>query len=280
MLHLIKMTRPINLAIGLGTALTAILCTSTFLPLIWIIFYCLTFVFIGAAANIHNDIIDIEIDKINRPKRPLPSGATSIQKAKIASLTLAFFSFLSSVNMGILGIVLFIFLSISLYFYNSYAKKKPLIGNLMVAFLCTTPFLSLLLWTQLNSELIFSSFFAFLFTWLREWLKDLEDFEGDRQNGAITLAVYLGIRKTLLALNILWILSIFSLSLPWIFNWFNSFFQYSALFILLPWHLIGIFKLKSSKKSLSYASMHLKLMILVGMISIIVDQIFYATPHP
>ena len=34
-------------------------------------------------AMVHNDIIDLEIDTINAPERPLPSGRVSMREAKI-----------------------------------------------------------------------------------------------------------------------------------------------------------------------------------------------------
>ena len=47
-----------------------------------------------AFGNILNDIFDLEIDKINRPSRPLPAGKISVRSAKIladicADITLA-----------------------------------------------------------------------------------------------------------------------------------------------------------------------------------------------
>ena len=39
-------------------------------------------------AMIHNDIIDLEIDKINAPQRPLPSNKISIRQATIYAIIL------------------------------------------------------------------------------------------------------------------------------------------------------------------------------------------------
>ena len=52
--------------------------------------------FITAAANAWNDYRDIEIDKINQPKRPLPSGLVSPRSALIFSLVMTAVSILAS----------------------------------------------------------------------------------------------------------------------------------------------------------------------------------------
>jgi len=46
-----------------------------------VLFLSLGLLFLVSFANVHNDIIDFEIDKINRPKRPLPSSRMSIKAA-------------------------------------------------------------------------------------------------------------------------------------------------------------------------------------------------------
>ena len=47
-----------------------------------------------SVGNIHNDLLDIETDKLNRPTRPLPSGKISIKTTKISILILSIFTLL------------------------------------------------------------------------------------------------------------------------------------------------------------------------------------------
>ncbi|MCK4529793.1 MAG: UbiA family prenyltransferase, partial [Candidatus Marinimicrobia bacterium] len=74
----LKLARPANL--GLVSFVTLI--TSSFFspfPSIWrllLTIICVTF--ITAAGNALNDMCDIEIDRINKPNRPLPSGLITV----------------------------------------------------------------------------------------------------------------------------------------------------------------------------------------------------------
>ncbi|MGA2875543.1 MAG: UbiA family prenyltransferase, partial [Nitrososphaerales archaeon] len=48
----------------------------------------LTGFFLTSYSMISNDIYDLEVDKVNQPNRPLPSGAVKLQSAKYISLLL------------------------------------------------------------------------------------------------------------------------------------------------------------------------------------------------
>ena len=50
--------------------------------------------------NALNDILDIEIDKLNQPNRPLPSGKISLNNAKMITAVLMFFSLFCLVYAG------------------------------------------------------------------------------------------------------------------------------------------------------------------------------------
>ena len=50
--------------------------------------------------NALNDILDVEIDKLNQPNRPLPSGDISLNNAKFLTAILMCFSLFCLVNAG------------------------------------------------------------------------------------------------------------------------------------------------------------------------------------
>jgi len=77
---LLAITRPVNcLVAGLAALLGYIVATGTLVPFALILF---PVVFaITAAGNVFNDLCDLEIDRINRPDRPLPSGKVSPRAA-------------------------------------------------------------------------------------------------------------------------------------------------------------------------------------------------------
>jgi len=149
--------------------------------------------FLLAFANTHNDIIDFEIDKINRPKRPLPGGKINFKTARIV----AFACFLAAIILGFISgfefALLFTAIGILCFAYNKFLKGLPLVGNLAVALLTTTPIIvPMLKFKFLQPELLNLAFFAFMLTFAREITKDIEDSEGDKALGLKTLPVLLG----------------------------------------------------------------------------------------
>jgi len=156
-------------------------------------------IFIAAAGNILNDILDIEIDKINKPNRVLIGNFISISTAWKAYFFLNFIAIFLATWIGGRSIGFFFGIAILLlFFYSKYWKKQIFIGNLIVAFLCAwvlvefwwmeraglTKYWSWILWAYI--------FFAFFSTLFREQIKDLEDIEGDRQEGCKTLPIVVG----------------------------------------------------------------------------------------
>src|SRR3954466_6413321 len=91
---------------------------------------------LAAAGNMHNDVIDLPIDRINRPDRPLPSGRIAPRAAlAVASITFAAslaLAFALGRDQGYLVAAM----GLLLYFYNVNLKGMPLAGNLAVALLC------------------------------------------------------------------------------------------------------------------------------------------------
>jgi 4-hydroxybenzoate polyprenyltransferase len=157
------------------------------------------------AGNLHNDLTDLEIDKINRPDRPLASGRLTPRDAWIATIgatALALLLAALAPNAGALlfggpfadptpHLLLAAAIASLLALYNRRLKGLPVVGNLAVALLCTTPFL----WSgfpHLSPRQWAATLPAFLFTLVRELLKDIEDLPGDGARGLRTLPVLLG----------------------------------------------------------------------------------------
>jgi 4-hydroxybenzoate polyprenyltransferase len=151
-----------------------------------------------AFANTHNDIIDFEIDKINRPNRPLPSGKINLKTANTAAFAWLFLAVILGFVAGFEFALLFTIVGALAFIYNLYLKGLPLIGNCVVALLTTTPVIIPIIkfgWPQ--TELLNLAFFAFMLTFVREVTKDIEDMEGDKVRGLKTFPILLGIKTSL-----------------------------------------------------------------------------------
>ncbi|MCW9094558.1 MAG: UbiA family prenyltransferase, partial [Ignavibacteriaceae bacterium] len=79
---ILKITRPVNIIITfVSVIVAAVICLPDKLPGMNVLLAAVSAALTAASGNVLNDIIDIDIDKINRPNRPLPSGKINITEA-------------------------------------------------------------------------------------------------------------------------------------------------------------------------------------------------------
>jgi 4-hydroxybenzoate polyprenyltransferase len=197
--------------------------------------------FLVAFANAHNDIADFEIDKINRPERPLPSGKISIKASYRILCILFFFTMFFSVLASIEFAFLFFIACLLSIAYNRFLKGLPLVGNFTVALLATTPVVIPIINFGLPQvELSLIAFFAFMLTFVREITKDIEDMEGDKSKNLKTFPLLVGINMSLALVFIcqLQCLMLLALFKPFLLAGVAPFFVLSAICaILKKWHL-------------------------------------------
>jgi len=162
-----------------------------------IIFAAISASFIAAAGYVINDFFDLPIDQVNKPYRILPSGKITPKSAYMYSVFLFFAGiFFSYFTLSFWCVGLALFNSIALFYYAKFFKMSFLTGNLIVAYAAGSTFIfGGLSSGNLKNSLIIA-FYAFLYTLIREFIKDAEDIEGDAEHGAKTLAVIAGRRNT------------------------------------------------------------------------------------
>ncbi|RLG88309.1 MAG: MFS transporter [Thermoprotei archaeon] len=171
--------------------------------------------FISAAGYVINDYFDIEIDKLNKPYRPLPSGRVSPSEAYRLSIALFIIGIALSAWIGIVVLLFTVANAILIYIYSYKLKKLGLIGNLVIA-LCSsnTILFGSLAFIESNNQSFTAllpsiplAVIAFLLVLAREFVKGIEDYIGDKEHGVHTLAVIIGPRKsvfiTLITISIL-----------------------------------------------------------------------------
>lgn len=139
---------------------------------------------VTGAGNVFNDYADIEADKINRPKRLIPSGAVSRNSAFTFSITLFVLGNLCAGLINGLCLTLALINSALLILYSLFLQHKILIGNIAIGYLVGSlflfggaVFLNGKIWTVLVLMIL-----AMLANIAREIVKDLEDLEGDRKS--------------------------------------------------------------------------------------------------
>ena len=264
------MARPGNAAIAVVTlAAGYFLASAEFVPANFLA-DALAMAFAVAFANIHNDILDFEPDKVNRPDRPLPSGRVSTRAAKLAALLCAALSLAVALPLPGLWAPHFAFyvpLLLALYLYNRAFKRFPLFKNMVVAALCATPLLRVALLPHADvSKLYPAMAFAFLYTFAREILKDLEDAPGDAAAGIDTFPVIVGREMPERLASLLVLAAWLMLPLPVLLKSYQPAFLL-ALLPLTPVSLVILLATRSEnyRKAQKFA----KIAMLLGLVALI-----------
>ncbi|BDS10332.1 geranylgeranylglycerol-phosphate geranylgeranyltransferase [Aureispira anguillae] len=231
---------------------------------------------IAAAGNIINDILDVKIDTINKPKRVVVGRVLTQQAAWRGYVLLNLLALGLALIGGEWGIGLFFLTAILLlYFYSKKWKKQALIGNLVVALLCALVIVEFwwiersFLTIYWQTILLSYAAFAFLSTLARELVKDIEDVEGDQKMNCQTLPIQYGLataqKGILLVLLLLFILLF----------WEGLFLYQNGLLLafvyimscLIPWLFFLLYKTQKAKTKLDYTDLsgQLKRYMLLGL---------------
>lgn len=172
-------------------------------------------VLIAAGGYVINDIKDIEIDKINKPKTRIIEKQISEEHANWLYWGTTIIGAIISIYMAFwvekpLWFLLFPIAVFMLWSYSVYFKKSYLVGNIIVSFFAAGvagivlfPEVFCLVLTEINQKTIFLIgiflgyiFFAFSSTMMREIVKDMEDSEGDKAEGASTFPIVEGLKMS------------------------------------------------------------------------------------
>lgn len=252
----------------------------------------LSTVLIAAAGYVINNIFDQNTDNDNKPNSVIVGKSISEANAytiyvSLNSLGVAIGFYLSNVIEKPGFAAVFILIAATLYFYATSWKQMMLIGNVVVALLLSfsiiiigvfdlfpvvnpenQPFLA-----NLFSILIDYAIFAFCINFIREIVKDIEDMDGDYNQGMSTLPIIIGKSRTIKIVLGLSFIPLF-LMLFYIHKYlFPLVFVtvFMLMFVVAPLLLfiVKIWNAKSQKEFYNL-SMLLKWILFFGIVSILV----------
>jgi 4-hydroxybenzoate polyprenyltransferase len=170
---------------------------------------------IAAGGYIINNIFDVETDTENKPENVIVGKFISETKAynlyigfTVIGVAIGFY--LSNVIGKPSFASIFIVIAATLYFYATSLKQSLLIGNFIVALLLSLSVIIIGIFDLFpitNEEnrpvmgLLFGilldyAIFAFIINFIREIVKDLQDFNGDLNQGMNTLPIAFGVKRT------------------------------------------------------------------------------------
>lgn len=221
-------------------------------------------ILIAAGGYVINDYFDIKIDRINRPDQLIVTQYISKENAMQLSIGL------SGVGM-VCGLVaawllrsstiaiLFAIIPGLLWFYSSSYKRLLIIGNVTIALLSALSPMMIAIANVAQLQLKYStilpyttlehdiyawvggfSLFAFLLTWIREIVKDLQDQMGDRELECHSMPIVWGNIVTKIVVTALIVLTTFLIGwfwyslLPFDHSWQSFSTRYIVLAIIIP----------------------------------------------
>ncbi|MGC8558815.1 MAG: UbiA family prenyltransferase [Nitrososphaeria archaeon] len=242
----IRLLRPYNSVMsGIGVIIGAIL-VRYFSPYELTLGFITGF-FITGYAMVINDIMDLKIDQINRPERPLSSGRVSLRSAKSLALTMLATGIVASFTLGIVELVIASLFALLSFLYSWKLKRFGLIGNASVATSMSIPFVfGSLIKPELNSLVISLALTAFFAGIGREIIKGISDIEGDSKMGVRTVAVSMGSHAAAVVSSFFITLAIITSYIPLFLN-IKWWFPYGACITVVD--LLFIVEMRSIIKN-------------------------------
>ncbi len=235
-----------------------------------VVFAILSGMFLTAGANVINDWYDIEIDRINRPKRPLPSGRLSAPFALRFAIILFVCGVIFSIFIGKIAVIIAITSVFFLVSYSAYFKRTAVWGNAVVSFMTALAFVYGALAAGQWKDGLIPATFAFLFHFGREIIKDLDDVAGDAAMSARTLPIRYGARAAYLWVTVIYGLLILMTFVPYAAKMYGK--MYLAVVVVgvdtvLIAVLIALWRQKDAL-NLRRINAILKLDMLIGLLAI------------
>jgi geranylgeranylglycerol-phosphate geranylgeranyltransferase len=224
----LRIIRPLNcLMMGFAVIVGASLVSALNFSINLLLGFITSFALTGASMAI-NDYYDREIDAINEPNRPIPSGAVSPREAlsfgavlSIVGLVAAFMTSISCLIVAVIAWTIFVT-------YTTKGKRTGFPGNLLVSTCVVIPFIygGFVVENLTLSVILFASM-VFLSITGREVAKGIVDVEGDRSQNVRTIALLYGERTAAVLSSILSVLAVSLSPLPWLLglvsDWFLPF---------------------------------------------------------
>lgn len=252
--------------------------------------YTTAVLFIAGAGYALNDFFDAGIDIINRPDKLIAGKVIPLKYVLIYSLVLYAIGILSSLFLCIelrhwFPFLILVFAAAVTVSYAAYFKKSLLWGNIAVAFTGSGPVILPWLFSKVmpgnfdeNTFLNYIILATFVFAWLlhfvREVVKDIEDYQGDKAQNCRSIPIVFGERytKTIIILSIIFTMI---LSITASLFLFNIELIYTALylniFVTVPFSFLI---LRSSKifmrEEARFAGNFIKFIMLTGLLTLIV----------
>ncbi len=243
---------------------------------------------IAAAGYIINDYFDIKIDLINRPEKVVLEKTIPRKQAIISHTVLNLIALLLAAYVAVYArhyewLLLQLICTLLLWFYSTHLKRQYMTGNIAVSLLTALTIITLLVYEpalrhKTNSLPVWVlgiyACFAFMLTWMREIVKDMEDFIGDEAEGCVTMPVKRGLKfatRFTLALTMLVVIPLVLASVVLYQKSYIFLAAYVLALLVAPLLAWALFLNKNvTSQHYAKASRWLKIIMLLGVFSLVV----------
>jgi geranylgeranylglycerol-phosphate geranylgeranyltransferase len=232
--------------------------------------------FISGSALILNDYFDLEVDKVNAPNRPLPSGLVSPSETIILTMITILVGLAAAIAISVPAFLLCIIAAIVGILYNWKFKEAGLLGNLMVSTSVALTFIlgGVAVGKPWNKIVWMFSLIAFLIDLGEEIAGDAMDVEGDKKRGSKSIAILSGKALALRLSGSLFGLVVLISLIPVLFHWLGISY---LIMILIMDAIILVFtaRLLTSKTPAEgrQSMRRIYLGALVGMLAFLIGQL-------
>jgi geranylgeranylglycerol-phosphate geranylgeranyltransferase len=200
----------------------------------WPVYLLLCSGTVTAAGNVINDWFDRDIDSINKPHRPIPSGGVGPSAALAIYLVLLAALAVFMTGLTPLEAVWISAWAFLLHLYSWRAKRSYLAGNLLVSAVVASSFLLGAYAAGNTPAGIIPTAFTLLFVLGRELVKDTEDMRGDSECGARTVPVVSGGRAAMGAAAAIFAVLAAAVPLPYIAGAYGGAYLVTMLLSVVP----------------------------------------------
>jgi geranylgeranylglycerol-phosphate geranylgeranyltransferase len=232
---------------------------------------------LSGSALILNDYFDLEVDRINTPQRPLPSGKVSPREAVILSMATGLLGLVAAALINWLALALSVPFWVIGILYNWKFKQAGLPGNLMVSSSVAITFIlgGIAVGEPWNEIVWTFSLIAFLIDLAEEIAGDAMDIEGDQKRGSKSIAITMGRNFALRISSILLVIITLISIVPFLLGWFGTGYliMISVMDIAVLYFTTRLLRSQTPEEG-RFFMRRIYLLALFGMLAFILGQFF------
>jgi len=221
----LRLIRPLNcVMMGFAVIVGASLVPAFSFSIKLLLGFVTSFTLTGASMAI-NDYYDRDIDAINEPNRPIPSGAVSPKEALYFALVLSIIGFVAAFGTNVPSLLVAAVAWMVSVTYITKGKRTGLPGNFLVSACVAIPFIyGGFVVEKLELPIMIFAAIVFLSNTGREITKGIVDVMGDTYRNVRTIAVFYGEEDAAFASSIFFFSAVSLTPFPWLWglvsNWF------------------------------------------------------------